>query len=260
MPILDAILPHVAPFALVLSRIGGIFMFTPALSGPLVPMRIKAMIVAALALVVYPAVAASAPAPVGPVDLISLAPMILGEVVIGMAIGLIVAIPVISVQMGGLIMGQQMGLGLGAVYNPALDSTGDTLGQILFYLALTVFLSLGGLNLVHSAVLNTFDRVPLGTFTAGRAPLDLLTGVIASGYGLAIRVAAPVLAILMLETLSTGVLMKTVPQLNVLTFGFPIKIVAAMSALLGALPFIDHAVREEAVRVLNSVLFWAQSL
>lgn len=260
MPSLDAILPQVVMFVLTLSRIGGVFLFAPALGSPIVPTRVRALLAVALTVVVFPTVATT-PAPIiAHIDLISLAPMILGETIIGLAIGLVVAIPVMSVQMGGLIAGQQMGLGLGTVYNPAIDSNGDILGQILFYMALAIFMGAGGLDLMNTALVRTFDSVPLGAFAAGQAPLDLLTGVIASGYGLAIRVAAPVLAIIMLETISTGVLMKTVPQLNVLTFGFPIKILAALTALIAALPFIERAVSEETLSVLNRVFLWVNNL
>lgn len=258
MPILEFILPHVTPFALVLARIGGIFIFAPALGSPVIPMQVKALLVLALSFVVYPSVAAGAP--VGDFDMISIAPMVLGETLVGLSIGLIVAVPVMSVQMGGLIIGQQMGLGLGTVYNPAIDSDGDIVGQVLFYLALAIFMAIGGLELMHTAVVRTFEHVPLGAFAAGQAPLDLLTGMVASGYELAFRVAAPVLCIIMLETISTGVLMKTVPQLNVLTFGFPIKIVAAAMALIAALPFIDNVVRDETLTVLDRVFLWVQAL
>ena len=258
MPMLDAILPHVAPFVLALSRVGGIFFFTPALSGPLVPMQMKALFVIALTLAVYPAV--TPPDPGLPLDLIVLAPMIVGELLIGMAIGLIVAIPVMSVQMGGLIIGQQMGLGLGVVFNPALNNDGDTVGQILFFLALAIFIAIGGLDLAHRAILETFRHVPLGSLSLSAAPLDVLVGIVASGFGLALRVAAPVLVILMLETVSTGVLMKTVPQLNILTFGFPIKIVASILVLLGALPFLDQAIREETLAAIDTAFLWARSL
>lgn len=257
MTIVDLILLHVTPFALVLARIGGIFIFAPALGSPIIPAQVKALIVAGLTFVVYPSVAAPMP---GTIDLIALIPMMLGETLIGLSIGLIVAIPVMSVQMGGLLIGQQMGLGLGTVYNPAIDADGDVVGQVLFYLALAIFMALGGMELLHAALLRTFDHVPLGAFAAGQAPLELLTGVVASGYALAIRVAAPVLCIIMLETISTGVLMKTVPQLNVLTFGFPIKIIAAATMLIASLPFIDQAVRGETIDVIDQVFLWIRGL
>lgn len=260
MTFLDLILPYVVPFALTLSRMSGIFIFAPVLGGPVIPPPIKALLVIGLTAVIFPSVALVSPPPPGSIDLIMLAPMMLGETLIGLAIGLVVAIPVMSVQMGGLIIGQQMGLGLGTVYNPAIDSDGDILGQVLFFFALAVFMSIGGLELLHSATVETFAYVPMGGFSMERAPLELLTGVVASGYELAVRVAAPALAIIMLETISTGVLMKTVPQLNVLTFGFPIKIVAAMLVLIAALPFLDQAIHDATLDVFNRVFLWIRSL
>src|SRR5690606_26729433 len=152
------------------------------------------------------------------VDLIMLVPLVVGETLIGMTIGLIVSIPVVSVQMGGLLMGQQMGLGIANVFNPAVDTEGDIVGQILLYLALSSFLALGGLESMHLALAESFAQAPIGTMSAGRAPLDLIVALTASGYELALRVAAPVMCILFLETLVIGFLMKTVPQLNILSF------------------------------------------
>lgn len=258
-PWMQAILPHAAPFVGVMARLGALFLFAPALGSRTIPVQIKALLVVGLTLTVYPGVADAAEH-VNRLTLATVAPVVIREAVIGLLIGFIASIPVIAVQMAGLLMGQQMGLGLGTIFNPAINSEGDILGQVLFWLALSIFIVMGGVEVMHTAVVESFDRIPVGGLGAEQLPMTVLAGVLMSGYELAIRVAAPVLALIFLETIATGVLMKTVPQLNILTFGFPLKILAGLSGLVSALVAIHMVMHGEIEHTLLLMLEWARSV
>ncbi|MBL0922472.1 MAG: flagellar biosynthetic protein FliR [Phycisphaerales bacterium] len=257
MPLVyDAILPHVPVFALVLARIGGMFIFAPALGSPAIPVQVKAMLVIAMSLAVYPTIDLHAEVPMT-LDLASLAPAMAVESLIGLSIGMIASLPLVSVQMGGLLMGQQMGLGLGSIYNPAIDSEADVAGQVLFYLALGIFLMSGGLEAMHRAMVATFAAVPIGGFGADDVPLDLVAGMLASGFELAVRIAAPVLCIIFVETVATGLIMKTAPQINILSFGFPIRILLGLAALYASLAAVHEVISEDVEGSIRAMLEWA---
>lgn len=258
-PVYEQILPHAAPFAAVICRLAGLFVFAPVLGSIAIPGKAKALLALAMALVVYPTVDTSAQ--LGwTIDLMTLVPLVVGEMLIGTTIGLIVSIPVVSVQMGGLLMGQQMGLGIANVFNPAVDTEGDILGQILLYLALAGFLTVGGLEAAYLAIAESFAHVPIGGFATDRAPLDLIVGLTNAGYELALRVAAPVMCILFLETLVIGFLMKTVPQLNILSFGFPIKILAGLTTLITAISVVAAVMHAEVLDSIVVMFEWVRSL
>lgn len=260
MPLVfDSILPHVPVFALVLARIAGLFLFAPALGSPAIPVKIKALLVVAMTMAVYPTIDHHAEVPTR-LDIASLAPALAAETLIGLSIGMIASLPLVAVQMGGLVMGQQMGLGLGSLYNPAIDSESDVAGQILFYLALGIFLLTGGLEAMHTAMVMTFAAVPLGGFAAGDVPLDLMVGMLASGMELAVRIAAPVLCIIAAETVATGLIMKTAPQINILSFGFPIRILLGIAALYASLVAVHEVIAEDVAGTLRTVIGWALSL
>ena len=110
----------------------------------------------------------------------------------------------------------------------------------------------------QKALAESFAQAPIGTMSAGRAPLDLIVALTASGYELALRVAAPVMCILFLETLVIGFLMKTVPQLNILSFGFPIKILAGLTALIAAIGVIAGVMHEAVIESIALMLEWAR--
>ncbi len=259
MLIYESILPHLPGFLLVLTRFTGLFLFTPLLTPTLIPRQVLVLFAAAMALAVYPTIDHSASLPER-LDLFSLAPMMASEILIGAAIGLIASIPLITAQLAGLIMGQQMGLGLATVFNPAVNIEGDNLGQLLFTIAVAAFLVSGGLESLFSTLVSTFASVPLGGFPLSSAPLPLLVDVLASGFEVALRVAMPILVILFMENIATGFIMKTIPALNIMAFGFPIKILAGLAVIIGALTIMAETFVAAMSLDLESIQEWAWSL
>lgn len=259
MPVFDAILPHLPGFILALTRLTGLFIFLPMLSGAMVPRRVIGLFAIALAFVVYPTIDHPSAVPAR-LDVLSLAPMMATELAIGAVIGIVAAIPLMTAQMAGLVMGQQMGLGLASVFNPSIEIEGDNIGQMLFFVAISGFLIAGGLEVLFGSLVSTFARVPLGGFVFTEAPLELLVGVLTSGFEIALRVAMPVLVILFMENLAMGFIMKTVPSLNIMTFGFPIKIIGGLIIVIASLVVMVEVLMSQIVIDLELIQEWAWSL
>lgn len=259
MPALEPILPHVPVFLAALFRMLGLFIVSPGLGGGSIPTPVKILLAFAMTLVIYPTINLEANVPFR-FDLLALAPICVTEILIGYTIGMIASMPMMAVQMGGLIMGQQMGLGLANFYNPTIDTEGDIIGQVLFYVALGVFLALGGFDILVYSVVASFDRVAIGGFLLSQTPLETMIAVVHSGFELAIRVAMPVLCVLFIETVAVGFIMKTVPQLNVLSFGFPIRILAGISAVYFSLSFLSETISSDVTDAMDRVVGWVATL
>ena len=257
MSLTDGLLAHLVPFALVTARLGGLFMFAPLLSGSAVPVRVRAMLAVMISLAVYPGLMAGGLARTEPLSLVAIAPVVAAEALIGAAIGLLASIPLVAVQTGGHVMGYQMGLGIASVYNPEMDTQSDAVGELVFYLAVAAFLSIGGLELLFGALVGSFASLPPGAAAMQPGALDLATRLAASGFELALRVAAPVTGIIMLLLLAMGFIMKTMPQINVLSVGFAIKIVVGLIVLGLALRVLDTVVHDELTDGLGMVVRWA---
>ena len=56
-------------------------------------------------------------------------------------------------------------------------------------------------------------------------------------FSTGVRIAAPVIVVLLLVSGSMGVIVKTVPQLNVLVVGFPVKIAVGLITFGASLVF-----------------------
>lgn len=256
---IEPLLPHVISFLLVFTRLAGLFIFAPVLSSRSVPMRARAMVAMAFAVVVYPIVPVSIQTPPH-MGLFDLAPLIVSEMLIGAAIGAIASIPLLAMEMAGAIAGHQMGLSLARAYNPELETSVDVAGQMLFYIAGAVFLAIGGLDALFLSIVRSFDHVPLGVMDAELLPLDLFVGVLSSGTELALRVALPVVGTLILILIALGFVMKTMPQINVLSVGFALKVLAGIAVLAMSVQTIREVAGDEVARVGRITLQWVDEL
>ncbi len=248
---------HVGPFCLTLFRLSGVFLVAPILASTMIPAMARALLVAALAAAVYPNLPAVQQKPID-LDLLTLGWAVAGETLIGFCIGLLMMMPLAAVQLSGMLMGYQMGFGLAQVYNPALEADTDILGDLLSYLALGVFLTIGGLESLFIATARTFSAVPLGTALGGVTPVELITGVLGAGFELAIRVSLPVMGIILIETIATAFLAKTMPQLNIMSIGFALKIVLGLGAIVAGLGSMHTAIADHVGEVARAVMTWAE--
>lgn len=258
MPSLDPILPHVLPLMLVVARMTGLFLFTPMISGASVPRQFKVFIAFTLGVAVYPFVPRFHPA--ANLDLFTLVPLLFSELLIGIVLGLLAALPLFAAQMGGYIMGYQMGLSLAESFNPELESNGSAVGDLVFYLAAFVFIGVGGLELLFTTLAESFRTAPVGAFGAGDVPLDTFVAVLSGGLELAVRVSTPVMAIVGMLMISMGLIMKTMPQLNIMSVGFAAQIVAGIIMLALALPVIGMVTGDEVRHALELVTAWVHAL
>lgn len=248
---------------MVLFRMSGVLVFAPILSSATIPMKVRILLCVCLSLAIYPTIPAEQMAPVR-LDLFVLGPAIVGEVLIGTAIGLLGAIPLYMIQLAGLILGQQAGMTLATIFNPALETESDVLGQFLLYMAMVIFVAMGGLEMLFLACAGTFRGVPVGSVlgfgVAALSPLELLGSLCSSGFELAIRVSSPVMCIILIETVVSAMVMKTMPQLNIMSIGFAVKILLTFLGLLAAAATIAQVAGEDLADALGSISRWALAL
>lgn len=256
MTTLAPIIEALAPLTLIAARMGGLVGSMPLVSGIAVPMRVRAMLALGLSAVVFAAEPSRAEL-AGRLDLVTFLPVLLTETLLGVSIGMIGGLPLAMLQLAGHLLGYQMGLSIAQTFNPSMDNQGDVAGQILFFLGITLYISLGGLDALLLTLLQSYDTTPIGAFTIAQTPLDLLVGVVQSGFGVAISVAAPVMGVVTLLMVAMGFIMKTMPQINVLSVGFAIKMLAGLLMLALTMFVVAEVAGEHIVEVVGRVGEWA---
>ncbi|MEL6740860.1 MAG: flagellar biosynthetic protein FliR, partial [Planctomycetota bacterium] len=168
-------------------------------------------------------------------------------------------LPLVAVQMAGYIMGYQMGLAIASAYNPELDTESGVIGQLLFFLAAMVFALIGGLEILFIALATTFETMPIGGFSGWAVPVEPVVDLLHTGFEFALRLSMPIMAVVMLILLAIGFGAKTMPQLNVMTVGFALKILAGIGSLAAVAMVLDAEIADELLRVLDLIFEWASN-
>ncbi|MCA9296082.1 MAG: flagellar biosynthetic protein FliR, partial [Phycisphaerales bacterium] len=103
-----AIYDQIPLFILTFVRLGGLFLFGPMLASSVIPIRVRIGLAFVLSFAIHPVLVAQGIV-VSPelLKLHRLAPLIIFNATIGVAIGFLANLPMIAVQTGGLMMGQQ---------------------------------------------------------------------------------------------------------------------------------------------------------
>ncbi len=172
---------------------------------------------------------------------------IMGELTLGFSLGLGVFLILLSLQMAGQMVDQQAGMALGEVFNPGFDMNASLSGQFLYFVGISIFLVMEPINghlLMLSSLIDTFQIFPVGEGIVSTNTLDMLQTIMHQSLVLSIKVAAPLLAISALVSLAMGYLGHTVPQINVLVIGFPIRVVVSMVVLVFSLTGVADTVVE----------------
>ena len=156
-------------------------------------------------------------------------------------------------------MGYQMGLSLAQSFNPELDTNSSVVGQLLFFMSIFIYISVGGFETIFMILADSFHTIGSGTFTAGDTPLELLVSVLSSGFELAIRVASPIIGVVSMLMIAMGFIMKTMPQINIMSVGFSIQILAGLSILAIFIATVGMIAGDEMIHALEMINAWVQS-
>jgi flagellar biosynthetic protein FliR len=225
-------------FVLALARVSGLFMMAPILGAVSVPVRVRAAVVFFIAIALLPVLPADAAIGLkSNVDAVNLAGHLVLETGIGFAIGLVSQFVFSGVLLAGQLSGMQMGMGMANLVDPQSNEQTTPIAQWQNLMALLVFLSIDGHHQLIRAVAESFRLVPMGSVFNASQGLGLALTLASSIFVIALKVASPVIVLLLLVNAAMGVLSKLIPQLNVFVVGFPLMVGAGFFALAASQPF-----------------------
>ena len=216
--------------ALALVRISGMVAFAPLLSSASIPVRVKAVFSGAVAFLLAPFVASLPHAQVR-IDFSSL----IGEFAVGLVYGLSLALLNEMMLFAGQIAGLQLSFSLVNLLDPGSSIETPLMGELFQLMGTLVVISAGLDRILLASMVRSFRAVPLGAFAL--APPAAVALVRAAGgiFLAALELAAPLLAATLLVDLAVALLGKLSPQLPVMMLTVPLKTLAGLVILSGAL-------------------------
>ena len=191
-----------------------------------------------ISIVLFPAVNSFLPGI--PDNFVQFGLVAVGEALIGAFIGICVSMTFSVYQLAGQYFTVQLGLGASEVFDPMSQISLPLMGQFLNTIALLVFLAIRGPMLILNELTKSFELV---TFSGLLNPQVIMFNenfsvikLFADIFLMAMRISLPIVATLLLVTISTGLLAKAAPQMNLLMIGFPISITVGFIVIMFFLP------------------------
>lgn len=228
-------------FFLIAARVLAMVETAPLLSSEAVPQAGKVALAGFAAFAVFPAVARSG-YPIPELGL-EYALLVAGEAAIGVIIGFFLNIVYTAFTMAGQLYSIQMGFGASEVFDPLAAIEIPLIGQLLNLAAMLVLLLTGGFRLIFvHGVQRSFQAMrAIDLVLRQERLLQWLSGAMAQLFLQSLVLSLPILGTLLLISVTTGLLSKAAPQMNLLTEGFPLSISVAFLILMSSMPFMAEA-------------------
>ena len=154
--------------------------------------------------------------------------MIISEFLLGYLFGVIPCLVLEGVSVAGQITATSIGLASANIIDPSLGQSVTILARIQSLLGTIIFLSLNGHHAVLREVLFPLGDSGLAILNSGPAAAEIFVERFAQAFELALTVAAPIMATVLLTQFILGLLTKFVPQLNVFIVSMPLSLLVGL--------------------------------
>lgn len=210
-------------FILVLIRVGAIILMIPVFGDAVVPSMVKWSLSLLIALILFPLVRPGI-GPLGDLGLFPLALRIAGELLIGISIGFTARFIFAGIQMAGELLGFQMGFSIASVIDPTSNVQVSVVAEFQYMLSLLLFLGVDAHHIIISAISESYQVIsPLNVHYSGEL-LQVIIRLSQEVFMIAVKISAPIMAVLLFTNVALGVVARTVPQINIFIVSFPLQI------------------------------------
>lgn len=222
-------------FVFVMTRIGAAMVAAPLFGMASVPYQVRVVVTGAIALLIC----AWTPV-VSPPALLSLAGMlsVANEVLLGLALGFVLQLTFAAPTLAAEIIGGGMGMSMATTADPVSGASSPALGQYFAVVLTVIFLGTGAhLNWI-ALLVESYVAFPPGSAWFAPERFEQMTQFASMMFITALLIALPVTLILLLVQVTTGIISRSAPALNLFSLGLPAGVLAGLTAMVAAAPLL----------------------
>jgi flagellar biosynthesis protein FliR len=242
---------------LVFVRVGAFLLALPFFSAVNFPVMLRVAVAALTAMLISPSLPAF---PITHLDLFSLLGLMFREISIGLLLGFVGRMIFYAADIAGMIISNELGLNMGAIFDPSSHQSEQVPGLILSFLVILTMLTL---DLHHGLLLGfakTFEVLPIGGGHLSPSLFELVVGRTSQIFLVAVQIAAPVMAVSFVITVFFAIMSRAVPQMNVFAESFGIRIAGGLIVFGFTLQIAAQYVANNLRRIPDDLMFIGQLL
>lgn len=217
-------------FSLILMRMTGAIVFNPIFGRNNVPGRMKAGLILFLSLLLYSGFGGELVHQ--PAGLLEYGVMMMKELFVGFTLGFSMELAVMILRFASAVMDFSMGLSMAQVYDPQYNGQVTVTSGIYYGFFVLLFFATNCHLRVIQIFFQSADVLPFGMVTLNMELPQAILVVFRENIAMGLQYAFPLIAIELVTEAAVGILMRMIPQINVFSVNFQIKIIVGLLTLL----------------------------
>lgn len=216
---------------LVFARCIGFISFAPLIGSKQIPALVKISIAILLSLLIIPIIDVPQEYPRD----YKFIYLIVMNASIGMLIGWVISLVITIGRMAGEMLDMQMALNAATLFDPNTQTQSTLVGHFFDYIALVIFISIGGMEKTIEGLYGSFTTFPVVTYDFNFNFFRLLSAtseIISIGF----LIVSPIIMIILVMDLILGLMSRAAPQINAFQVSFSLKPSVGVLLLLILMP------------------------
>jgi flagellar biosynthesis protein FliR len=173
-------------------------------------------------------------------DWFQLTYLLFSEASVGLLLGLLSRTVFYAVDIAGSIIANEIGLSLSGVINPMTANTSPVPAVLLQWLAIVLFFSLDLHAWFIVGLQKSYSVLGPGSVKLTQVLFEGVLSQTTKMFVIALQITAPILAISFVITLGFAIAGRVIPQMNLLSESFPVRIMAGLMVLGGSCTLIGQ--------------------
>lgn len=237
-------------FLTVLARISGALALIPLPGFQTAPQAVRAALALGLTVALAPLWPVMPPGDFGAGRILVL---LASEAALGITAGVAVSFLIESLAIAAQVFGMQAGYSYASTIDPSTQADSGVLIVVTQLMGGLLFFALGLDREIVRVFAASLRMYPPGTFVLKPPSANVIIGLGAGMLATGVRLALPVVVLLMLVDVALALLGRMHQQLQMLTLAFPVKILAALGFLTTILALFLPVYRDAAARTLAAL-------
>lgn len=229
-------------FILTLMRVSLILFMLPVFGVDTLPAQWKAALCMVVSMAIWPTV--QLPGTQMPAHPFNIGLYMLGELILGLILGLSLRFFFSGIQAGGEMMAMQVGFSMITFADPATGNQTGVIAHMLYLVSTLIFLSLDGHLYLLRAFVETFRYIPAGGLLITDTLLRQVLTLAGLVFSMAVKIIAPVMAGLFMTEVALGLMSRAAPQMQIMQVGFPLKIAVGFFFLSMIFGMLSEDIRQ----------------
>jgi flagellar biosynthetic protein FliR len=213
----------------------GLLMATAPAFGTFLPAQVRIGLTLLLALVTAPVVR------LPPIESLAMLTVVLvREATIGLALGLAMQALIAAVELAGHLVGFQMGLSYSALVDPLSGVRNNLVAGLYTNMTLVALLLANGHHAFLRALVDSYTSLPVGTGAIAGSLPETIASLLGLVFDLGVRLAAPVVLVLVMTEVAMSLIARAAPSLNILVVGAPLRLMIGLILLGLVIPGVTR--------------------